>query len=163
MGSWETSVNANSQRLKISVFRSGCRKERTLVRQKFDIPIWRTHRVGSSTIIGDIDAIRKAGLASLAFSYFDFREDQKKDLRGLLSSLVLQPCHQSDSCSDILSKLYSEHANGSRHPSDDVLVGYLKNLLKHPGHTPVYLIVDALDECPNTSSIPSPRDEVQTS
>ena len=29
-----------------------------------------------------------------------------------------------------------------------------------PGNAPVYLIVDALDECPNTSSIPSPRDEV---
>jgi hypothetical protein len=141
-------------------FRSGCRKERTLVRQTFHIPVWRTHRVDSSTIIGDIDGMRKAGLASLAFFYYDFREDQKKDLRGLLSSLVVQLCHQSDSYSDILSKLYSEHAKGSRHPSDDVLAGCLKDLLKHPGHAPVYLIVDALDECPNTSSIPSPRDEV---
>jgi hypothetical protein len=44
-------------------FRSGCRKECTLVRQTFHIPIWRTHRVGSSTIIGDIDTMRKAGLA----------------------------------------------------------------------------------------------------
>jgi hypothetical protein len=81
-------------------------------------------------------------------------------LRGLLSSLLVQLCHQSDSYSDILSKFYSEHANGSRHPSDDVLAGCLKDLLKLPGHAPVYLIVDALDECPNTSSIPSPRDEV---
>ena len=104
--------------------------------------------------------MRKAGLASLAFFYCDFREDQKKDLRGLLSSLLVQFCHQSDSYSDILSKFYSEHANGSRHPSDDVLAGCLKALLKLPGHAPVYLIVDALDECPNTSSIPSPRYEV---
>ena len=127
---------------------------------KFHIPIRRTHRVGSSTVIGDIDAMRKAGLASLAFFYCDFREDQKKDLRRLLSSLLVQLCHQSDSYSEFLSKLYSEHANGSRHPSDDVLAGCLKDLLKLPGHAPVYLIVDALDECPNTSSIPSPRDEV---
>ena len=104
--------------------------------------------------------MRKAGLASLAFFYCDFREDQKKDLRGLLSSLLVQFCHQSDSYSDILSKFYSEHANGSRHPSDDVLAVCLKVLLKLPGHAPVYLIVDALDECPNTSSIPSPRYEV---
>ena len=104
--------------------------------------------------------MRKAGLASLAFFYCDFREDQKKGLRGLLSSLLIQLCHQSDSYSDILSKFYSEHANGSRHPSDDVLAGCLNDLLKQPGHAPVYLIVDALDECPNTSSIPSPRDEV---
>jgi hypothetical protein len=32
----------------------------------------------------------KASLASLAIFYFDFREDQKKDLRGLLSSLLAQ-------------------------------------------------------------------------
>jgi hypothetical protein len=126
----------------------------------FSHSYWRIHHVGSSTIIEEIDAMRKAGLASLAFFYCDFREDQKRDIRGLLSSLLVQLCHQSDSYFDILSKLYSEHANGSRHPSDDVLAGYLKDLLKLPGQAPVYLIVDALDECPNTSSIPSPRDEV---
>ena len=104
--------------------------------------------------------MRKAGLASLAFFYCDFREDQKKDLRGLLSSLLVQLCHQSDSYAGILSKLYSEHDDGSRHPGDDVVAECLKDLLKLPGHAPVYLIVDALDECPNTSSIPSPREEV---
>ena len=104
--------------------------------------------------------MRKAGLASLAFFYFDFREDQKKDLHGLLSSVLVQLCHQSDSYSEFLFKLYSGHANGSRHPSDDVLVGYLRDLLNLPGNAPVYLIVDALDESPNTSSIPSPRGEV---
>ena len=104
--------------------------------------------------------MRKAGLASLAFFYCDFREGDKKDLRGLLSSLLVQLCHQSDSYSDILFKLYSDHANGSRHPNDDVLAGCLKDLLKLPGHAPVYLIVDAMDEFPNTSSIPSPRNEL---
>jgi hypothetical protein len=116
----------------------------------------------SSTIIEDIDAMRKAGLASLVFFYCDFREDQKKDLRGLLSSLLVQLCHQSDSYCDTLFKFYSEHAKGSRHPSDDALVGCLMDLLKHPGLAPVYIIVDALDECPNTSGVPSPRDEVLT-
>ena len=104
--------------------------------------------------------MRKTGHASLAFFYCDFRENQKKDLRGLLSSLLVQLCHQSDSYSDILTRFYSEHANGSRHPSDEVLAGCLKDLLKLPRHAPVYLVVDALDECPNTSSIPSSRDEV---
>jgi hypothetical protein len=141
-------------------FCSGCREERTLVRQIFYIPFRRTYCFRSSTIIDDIDDMRKAGLASLAFFYCDFREDQKKDLRGLLSSVLVQLCHQSDSYSEFLSKLYSEHANGSRHPRDDVLAGCLKDLLNLPGNAPVYLIVDALDECPNTSSIPSPRDEV---
>jgi NACHT domain len=114
----------------------------------------------SSTIIEDIDAMRKAGLASLAFFYFDFREDQKKDLRGLLSSLLVQLCHQSDFYCDMLVKFYSEHAKGSRHPSDDALAKCLKNLLELPGLAPVYIIVDALDECPNISGVSPPRDEV---
>ena len=116
--------------------------------------------LASSTIIEDVDAMRKAGLASLAFFYFDFREDQKKDLRGLLSSLVAQLSYQSDSYCDILSKFYSEHANGLRRPSDDALAGCLKDLLNLHGLAPVYLIVDALDECPNTSAYPSPRAKV---
>ena len=37
--------------------------------------------------------------------YCDFREDQKKDLRGLLSSLLVPLCHQSDSYFDILSSM----------------------------------------------------------
>ena len=116
--------------------------------------------LASSTVIEDVEAMRKAGLASLGFFYCDFRDDQKKELRGLVSSLLVQLCHQSDSYCDILSNFYSDHAKGSRHPSDEALVGCLKDLLKLPGRAPVYLIVDALDECPNTSAFPSPRAKV---
>ena len=104
--------------------------------------------------------MRKVGLASLTFFYFDFREDQKKELRGLLSSLLVQLCHQSDSYYHLLSDFYLEHAEGLRHPSDDALARCLKELLKLPGLPPVYIIVDALDECPNTSAFPSPRSKV---
>jgi hypothetical protein len=115
----------------------------------------------SSKIIEDIRAKQKAGFAaSLAFFYCDFREDQKKELRGLLSSFLLQLCHQSDSYFDILSNFYLEHNKGSLSPSDDELAGCLKSLLKLPGSAPVYLIVDGLDECPNQSVVRSPRAKV---
>jgi hypothetical protein len=114
----------------------------------------------SSTIIEDIHETRKAGLASLAFFYCDFREDRKMELRGLLSSFLVQLYHQSDSYFDILFKFYSEHDKGSRPPSDDALAGCLKDLLELPGLAPVYLIVDALDECPKPSVVRSPRAEV---
>jgi hypothetical protein len=116
--------------------------------------------LASSTIIEDIKAMQKAGLASLAIFYCDFRNDEKRDLRGLLSSVLVQLCHHSDSYCDILYKLYLEHAKGTQYPSDDTLAGCLKDLLKLPGHAPVYFIVDALDECSSTSDNPSPRDEV---
>jgi len=106
--------------------------------------------------------MRKSGLASLAFYYCDFMEDQKKDRRGLLSSMLVQLCHQSDSYCDILSDFYSKHRRGSQQPSDESLFRCLKDLLKMPGQAPVHLIVDALDECPNTSTMPSPREKVLT-
>jgi hypothetical protein len=107
--------------------------------------------------------MKRAGLASLAFFYCDFREDGKKDLRGLVSSLLVQLCHQSDSYSGMVSKLYSEHAKSPHYPSDDALVLCLRRILDLPGQPPIFLIIDALDECPITSSdLPSPREKVLT-
>ena len=114
----------------------------------------------SSAIIQDIDDMRKSRPAILTFFYCDFREERKRDLRGLLSSLLVQLCHQSDSCCDLLSKLFSDNGNGSQHASDAALVGCLKNILKLPRRNPIYLIVDALDECPNPPVRLTPRKEV---
>jgi hypothetical protein len=36
----------------------------------------------------------------------------------------------------------------------------LKQILEVPGQAPVYLIVDGLDECSNSSAMPSPREKV---
>ena len=116
----------------------------------------------SSTIIEDVENMRKSGLASLAIFYCDFREDEKKDARGLLSSILFQLCNQSDSYHDILASFYSAHCDGAQSPSDDGLFRCLKDILTLPGQAPVYLIVDALDECPNTSALSSPRLEVLT-
>ena len=91
--------------------------------------------------------------------YYDFREDEKKDLRGFLSSVLFQLCDQSDSYYAIISTFYSTHRDGARSPRDDELIRCLKDLLGLPGQPPVYLIIDALDECPNTF-LPSPRDQV---
>ena len=116
----------------------------------------------SSTIIQEIEVMRKSGLASLAFYYHDFREDQKQDRRGLLSSVLFQLCDQSDSYHDLLSTFYSAHRHGAQNPSNDELLRCLKDLLDLPGQAPVCLIIDALDECPDTSAIPSPREQVLT-
>jgi hypothetical protein len=118
--------------------------------------------LASSTIIEEIQTIRKSGLASLAIFYCDFREDQKRGLRGLVSSVLVQLCRQSDSYSVILSKFHAEHENGSQAPSDDSIVRCLKDMMKLPGQAPIFLIVDALDECLNTSALSSPRVKVLT-
>jgi len=102
--------------------------------------------------------MQESGLASLAIFFYDFREDRKKDLTGLLSSVLFQLCDQSNSYYDILSTFYSTHLNGAHSPGDDKLVQCLMNILKHPEPRPVYLVIDALDECPSTSSLSSPRE-----
>jgi len=112
----------------------------------------------SSSIIQDIDAMRKCGLVTLAFFYHDFREAQKKDLRGLLSSVLFQLCEQSDSYYDILSDFYITHRHGAQSPSDDALVHCFQEILKLPGQAPIFLILDALDECSSLFSMPSPRE-----
>ena len=103
--------------------------------------------------------MQKSGLASLAMFFCDFREKEKKDLRGLLTSVLFQLCNQSYSYYAILSKFHSGYHDGARSPSNDELIRCFKGLLSLPGQAPIYLIIDALDECPNTS-LPSHRNQV---
>ena len=105
-------------------------------------------------------ALRDTGLGLTAYYYFDFRNKAKQDLHGLLSSLVVQLCAKSDPCYQILLRLYSTHNNGSQLPDDDALVQCLKDMLGLPEPPVIYLVVDALDECPSIAEVVSPRDSV---
>ena len=96
----------------------------------------------------------------MAYFYFDFRDIGKQHWRDLVLSLLTQLSERSSPRSDILLRYYSDHGHGERQPSDDALIRCLKEMLKLPDQRPVYLIIDALDECSNISGIPSPRDKV---
>ncbi|KAI9435330.1 hypothetical protein H4582DRAFT_2100470 [Lactarius indigo] len=113
-----------------------------------------------SAIIQELTALWEAGLASMAYFYFDFRDTDKQNLYNLLPSLLTQLSACSDSCCDILSRIYRKHGDGARKPNTSVLVACLKEMLTLPGQGPIYIILDALDECPNTSGIPSSRKQV---
>jgi hypothetical protein len=114
----------------------------------------------SSAIVQDIETICKTGSASIAYFYFDFRDLDKQNCRNLLSSLLVQLSAQSSPRCDILHHLYLEHDQGSRTPSEVALKQCLKNMLEIPNQPPLYIILDALDECPNSYGIPSPREQV---
>ena len=95
----------------------------------------------------------------MAYFYFDFRDVDKQKLCNVLPSLI-QLSARSSACCDRLSKLYSAHGRGVQKPSDREMAECLKQMLAHEGQGSTYIILDALDECPVTSSIPSPREEV---
>ena len=101
----------------------------------------------------------KAGNASMAYFYFDFRDANKQGFRDLILSLLTQLSVRSGRC-DILSDLYSAHDEGKNQPSDAILAECLKEMLTLPDQCPTYLIIDALDESPNTTGILSPRERV---
>jgi hypothetical protein len=114
----------------------------------------------SSAIIEDIKRMQTDRPALLAYYDFDFKDVSKRDLLGLLSSLLSQLCDDSDPCWDVLSQLYTNCRHGSEQPSEAALAQCLKNMFELPGQVPIYIVVDAVDECPNNTGTPSPREKV---
>ena len=113
-----------------------------------------------SAIIQDVESTHVAGLATMAYYYFDFRDVKKQDCHGFLSSLILQLSAESNSCFGVLCQLYSGHGRGIRKPDIDALKKCITDMLSLPGQNPIYIIVDAVDECPNLLGTPSAREEV---
>jgi hypothetical protein len=104
--------------------------------------------------------MQEPGSALIAYYYFDFKDVAKRDIRGLLTSLLLQLVDDSDRCCHLLSQLHKACRDGLEQPSEDALAQCLKSMLDLPGQLPTYIIIDALDECPNTTGTPSAREKV---
>ncbi|KAH9077605.1 hypothetical protein EDB83DRAFT_1497892 [Lactarius deliciosus] len=113
-----------------------------------------------SSVIHDIMAVCEAGLAIMAYFYFDFRDLNKQSCHDLLLSLVAQLSTRSSLYCDILHHVYKTHESGTRQPSDETLKECLKEMLRLPGQGQIFIVLDALDECPDSSGIPSPRSGV---
>jgi len=105
----------------------------------------------SSAIIQDIN---NTVPGHIGFFFFDFQDAGKQDERALLSSLIFQLGNQSNDLFDILLDLYSSHRNKMHPPSVNALTRCLENMLRVSNEVPIYLIVDALDECPNAETSP---------
>jgi hypothetical protein len=114
----------------------------------------------SSAIIKDFEQLRISRSALVTYYYFDFMDAAKRNIRGLLTSLLLQLVDDSDRCWDLLSQLHKACRDGSEQPSEAKLAQCLKSMLDLPGQLPTYIIIDALDECPNGTGTPSAREKV---
>ena len=105
-------------------------------------------------------AVCETGSAIMAYFYFDFKDLRKQTCHDLLRSLVFQLSTDSTSCCDILHRVYKAHKDGTQQPSDGTLKECLKQMLTHAALGPTFIVLDALDECPDSFTFPSPRDEV---
>ena len=159
---WKTcvSVMIDGKRLQTdSNYLSGLREKRHLVR-------FSSRASGqnllffSSSVIQDITAECKTGSAIMAYFYFDFKDLRKQTCHDLLLSLVSQLSIRSSPCCDILHRVYEAHENGTQQPNDDDLKECLKQMLRLPGQRPIFIVLDALDECPDSPGLPPPRSEV---
>jgi hypothetical protein len=114
----------------------------------------------SSAIIQDVEHFSNARSAHMAYFFFDFKDTGKQDAGAFLSSVLAQLSSQCISFCKILQELYSEHQHGSRQPSDSALKQCLEKMFEASRKVPIYVVIDALDECPDISGLQSPREKV---
>jgi hypothetical protein len=138
---------------------SGLWEKRHLVRFSSIFSGWNLF-FSSSSVIQDIMAVCETGSAIMAYFYFDFKDLRKQTCHDILLSLVTQLSTDSSPCCDILHRVYKVHKDGTQQPSDDTLKECLKDMLRLLTQGQVFLVLDALDECPDSSGLPPPRSEV---
>ena len=88
------------------------------------------------------------GRIGIAFFYFTFNDDSKRDESGMLRALLLQLSGQLQDGEVDLTRLHRSYKTGI--PPSLVLVEYLRRLIQRFHH--VYIALDGLDECPPEGS-----------
>ncbi|KAH9177929.1 hypothetical protein EDB89DRAFT_1812293, partial [Lactarius sanguifluus] len=112
-----------------------------------------------SAIVQHITTLRDAGEATLAYFYFDFRDEEKQNVRNLVTSLLVQLSAYSKPCCDITYRLYLAHGKGAQQPSNGLLIDHLKEMVTVAAQHRLFIVMDALNECPD-SGMPTPREAV---
>jgi hypothetical protein len=75
----------------------------------------------SSMVIQYVEAMCKAGNASIAHFYFDFRDTNKQGPRDVLISFITQLSSPSNPHCDIVFGFYLVHDEGKKQPSETIL------------------------------------------
>ena len=104
--------------------------------------------------------MRDVRSALFAYYYFDYKDTSKPNVHGLLVSILFQLSDDSERCRAVLYQLYEACRNGAEQPSDAALAKCLKTMLELSRQLPIFVVMDALDECPSTTGTPSAREEV---
>jgi ankyrin repeat protein len=113
----------------------------------------------SSTIIDNVETHFMSDRNSrVIYYYFDFNDKKKQDLENLLRSLIVQLSSQSTRPSKALADLYAKSRNGAEPAKLLDLQDALNKMLMEGGQ--IYILLDALDECTEISSLLNWLDEI---
>jgi len=104
--------------------------------------------------------MQETGSGLVAYYYFDCHDSAKRDVRGLLASLLIQLGDLSRHCWGVLYHMYTSCHDGSEQPSFRTLAKCLHRMLALPGQVPCFIVIDALDECRSNIGNPSAREKV---
>lgn len=100
----------------------------------------------SSSVIKHLQDQHKSNATNvLAYYYFSFSDFQKQTVDGMLSSLIKQISARRPHIPQAVQSL-GEYKNGGGRPDTETLIEAL--IASMQGYSAVYIIVDALDECP---------------
>jgi hypothetical protein len=117
----------------------------------------------SSSILKELNRTRNKS-EIIACYYFDSNERDKRNLRGLLTSLVTQLCGSSKRRPKSMPTLYTKYSNGSDPPSEVDLTQLLNDILAElQAQFSIYIVIDGVDHCmetESTDSTESPRKKV---
>ncbi|ORY67765.1 ankyrin repeat-containing domain protein [Pseudomassariella vexata] len=106
----------------------------------------------SSTVVEDLER-SEACSQTLLYFYFDFTDRDKQSLEDAVRSLISQLYYRKENVRRHLDSLYSSCENGKRQPNIASLRTTLQNMIQQADE--VWLVLDALDECPIRSGYPT--------
>ncbi|MCJ1347463.1 hypothetical protein MMC31_005688 [Peltigera leucophlebia] len=108
--------------------------------------------VSSSVIIEQLKAncASKPNLA-IAYFYFDFNESEKQNATSFVTTLIAQLCNHVVGLPEKLKELYRACNNGRGVATLDALRAALFAVVDKFGD--VFIVADALDECPNNENL----------
>jgi len=95
----------------------------------------------SSTIIEQL----KTTVPLLLYFYFDFGDERKQTLEGMIRSLVTQISYQHEQAAQQLDSLFSSCKDGREQPTMESLCKILIHSIRQVEE--VFIVLDALDEC----------------
>ena len=86
--------------------------------------------------------------SAVAYFYFDFNDPEKQKLQNCLSSLIAQLCGLALAIPEKLKSMYNRCGRGNQTPSLNDLKDIMSYFATASEFNDIFLILDALDECP---------------